>query len=218
MRGLSELRVKELDRLEAVAAGLQANGVDCEIVGDDLIVRGGLVAGGGMVETHLDHRIAMSFLVMGLAGRGKESHRRRRDDDRDELSGVSPAHGRLERASRELRHRDRRPRGVGKGTLARRLAAHYGLPHLDTGLLYARQACALLEEGLRLDDVEAAVAARAACRSPISTKSGCAPANGRGGVRRRRHAGGAPAALVEDMQRGFAARRRPCSTVATSAR
>ncbi len=69
MRGLSELRVKESDRLAAVAAGLAANGVDCEIQGDDLIVRGGAgkVAGGGRVETHLDHRIAMSFLVMGLA-------------------------------------------------------------------------------------------------------------------------------------------------------
>ncbi len=68
MRGLSELRVKESDRLEAIAAGLRANGVDCEIVGDDLIVRGGAgsVKGGGSVETHLDHRIAMSFLVMGL--------------------------------------------------------------------------------------------------------------------------------------------------------
>jgi len=69
MRGLAELRVKESDRLAAIAAGLRANGVDCAIEGDDLIVSGGdgKVAGGGLVETHLDHRIAMSFLVMGLA-------------------------------------------------------------------------------------------------------------------------------------------------------
>jgi 3-phosphoshikimate 1-carboxyvinyltransferase len=68
MRGLSELRVKESDRLAAVAAGLAANGVSYAIDGDDLIVHGtGTVAGGGTVETHLDHRIAMSFLVMGLA-------------------------------------------------------------------------------------------------------------------------------------------------------
>jgi 3-phosphoshikimate 1-carboxyvinyltransferase len=67
MRGLSELRVKESDRLAAIAAGLKANGVDCAIEGDDLHVRGGAVAGGGAVATHLDHRIAMSFLVMGLA-------------------------------------------------------------------------------------------------------------------------------------------------------
>ncbi len=68
MRGLAELRVKESDRLEAVAAGLAVNGVEHTIEGDDLIVRGNTtVAGGGTVETHLDHRIAMSFLVMGLA-------------------------------------------------------------------------------------------------------------------------------------------------------
>lgn len=68
MRGLSELRVKESDRLAAVAAGLDAAGVANRIEGDDLIVMGkGKVIGGGTVATHLDHRIAMSFLVMGLA-------------------------------------------------------------------------------------------------------------------------------------------------------
>ena len=67
MRGLSELRVKESDRLQAVADGLAANGVMHRIEGDDLIVAGGPVKGGGTVATHLDHRIAMSFLVMGLA-------------------------------------------------------------------------------------------------------------------------------------------------------
>jgi len=67
MRGLQELRVKESDRLEAVRAGLLAAGVDAEISGDDLIVRGGHVPGGGTAATHLDHRIAMSFLVLGLA-------------------------------------------------------------------------------------------------------------------------------------------------------
>jgi 3-phosphoshikimate 1-carboxyvinyltransferase len=68
MRGLSELRVKESDRLTAVADGLGANGVAYSIEGDDLIVEGrGRVTGGGLVATHMDHRIAMSFLVMGLA-------------------------------------------------------------------------------------------------------------------------------------------------------
>ena len=57
-----------IDRLAAVAAGLRANGVDVEIEGDDLIVHGkGRAPGGGTVSTQMDHRIAMAFLVMGLA-------------------------------------------------------------------------------------------------------------------------------------------------------
>ena len=69
MRGLKELRVKESDRLAAIAAGLAAAGVRHSVEGDDLIVEGGdgVVAGGGLVETQLDHRIAMSFLCLGLA-------------------------------------------------------------------------------------------------------------------------------------------------------
>ncbi|MFT0860906.1 3-phosphoshikimate 1-carboxyvinyltransferase [Ancylobacter sp. G4_0304] len=72
MRGLSELRVKESDRLAVVAAGLAATGVVHRIEGDDLIVEGhgavpGAIPGAGPVATHMDHRIAMSFLVMGLA-------------------------------------------------------------------------------------------------------------------------------------------------------
>jgi 3-phosphoshikimate 1-carboxyvinyltransferase len=70
MLGLEELRVKESDRLAAVAAGLAANGVPHTIEKDDLIVQGlgpDGVPGGGTVATHMDHRIAMSFLTMGLA-------------------------------------------------------------------------------------------------------------------------------------------------------
>lgn len=68
MRGLKELRVKESDRLAATADMLRVNGVAVEIDGDDLVVHGkGSVAGGGEVATHMDHRIAMSALMMGLA-------------------------------------------------------------------------------------------------------------------------------------------------------
>ncbi|OQM76545.1 3-phosphoshikimate 1-carboxyvinyltransferase [Manganibacter manganicus] len=70
MQGLEELRVKESDRLAAVARGLEANGVDCTEGEAALAVRGrpgGKGLGGGTVATHLDHRIAMSFLIMGLA-------------------------------------------------------------------------------------------------------------------------------------------------------
>ncbi|MBZ9724346.1 3-phosphoshikimate 1-carboxyvinyltransferase [Mesorhizobium sp. CO1-1-11] len=76
MQGLEELRVKESDRLSAVANGLKLNGVDCTEGEASLAVRGkpgGRGLGGHpngrdtTVQTHLDHRIAMSFLVMGLA-------------------------------------------------------------------------------------------------------------------------------------------------------
>lgn len=71
MRGLGELRVKESDRLAATLALLRANGVAAEIDGDDLIVHGEAAPpdGGGLVETAMDHRIAMSALVLGLASR-----------------------------------------------------------------------------------------------------------------------------------------------------
>jgi len=68
MRGLKELRVKESDRLAATAALLRGNGVKVDIAGDDLIVHGsGRPSGGGTVATHMDHRIAMAAMVLGLA-------------------------------------------------------------------------------------------------------------------------------------------------------
>lgn len=67
--GLAELRVKESDRLALVARGLAACGVETAVDGDDLTVRGtgGTVPGGAVIETAMDHRIAMSFLVLGGA-------------------------------------------------------------------------------------------------------------------------------------------------------
>jgi 3-phosphoshikimate 1-carboxyvinyltransferase len=68
MEGIGELRVKESDRIAAVAAGLAANGITAEEGSESLLVRGGGSGlGGGTVTTKLDHRIAMSFLVLGLA-------------------------------------------------------------------------------------------------------------------------------------------------------
>lgn len=68
MRGLGELRVKESDRIAAMVAGLRACGVAVTEEPEGMIVHGrGQVPGGGTVATHLDHRIAMAFLVLGLA-------------------------------------------------------------------------------------------------------------------------------------------------------
>jgi len=72
MRGVKELRVKESDRIDAMARGLEACGVRIEEDKDTLIVHGmgpGGVPGGAICATHIDHRIAMSFLVLGLASR-----------------------------------------------------------------------------------------------------------------------------------------------------
>ena len=68
MQGIGEMRVKESDRIASVVAGLRANGVAVEDTPDSMRVTGGRqVPGGGTVATHLDHRIAMSFIVLGLA-------------------------------------------------------------------------------------------------------------------------------------------------------
>eukprot|EP00903_Cladosiphon_okamuranus_P000882 g880.t1 len=131
MPGLDELRVKESDRLAAVARGLEANGIPCVETEDTLTVTGGAnQIGGGTVVTHLDHRIAMSFLVLGMA-----AHKPRG-------CMIIAIDG---------------PAASGKGTLSRRLADHFGLRHLDTGLTYRAVAAALLAKGLPLGDEPIAI-------------------------------------------------------------
>ncbi|MGX9351031.1 3-phosphoshikimate 1-carboxyvinyltransferase [Shimia sp. W99] len=76
MKGVKELRVKESDRIDAMAKGLRLNGVEVEEGEDWWIVKGlghGNVPGGGTCESHLDHRIAMSFMVMGMAAQNPVS-------------------------------------------------------------------------------------------------------------------------------------------------
>lgn len=67
-RGLAELRVKESDRFSSIIAMLRGNGVEVEEQGDDLIIQGtaGDIPGGGLVTTHMDHRLAMSASILGL--------------------------------------------------------------------------------------------------------------------------------------------------------
>ncbi|MFC6686501.1 3-phosphoshikimate 1-carboxyvinyltransferase [Jhaorihella thermophila] len=76
MRGVKELRVKESDRIDAMATGLRANGVEVEEGEDWWAVTGrgaGGVPGGAVCASHLDHRIAMSFLVLGMAAKAPVS-------------------------------------------------------------------------------------------------------------------------------------------------
>ena len=71
MTGIGELRVKESDRLAAIAEGLQAAGIRVEAGEDSLRIfgAGDNIKGGCAIETHADHRIAMSFLVLGMIAR-----------------------------------------------------------------------------------------------------------------------------------------------------
>ncbi|MGZ6023210.1 MAG: 3-phosphoshikimate 1-carboxyvinyltransferase, partial [Rhizomicrobium sp.] len=97
MRGLEELRVKESDRLAAIAAGLTANGLTTSETHASLSVEGrGLdgVPGGARVATHMDHRIAMSFLAMGLASRNAVSV--------DDISMIATSFPEVEKLMRDL--------------------------------------------------------------------------------------------------------------------
>jgi 3-phosphoshikimate 1-carboxyvinyltransferase len=65
LTGARELRVKESDRIAVMAAGLKTIGVECQETGDGIVIEGGLL-GGGTVDSHGDHRIAMAFAIAGL--------------------------------------------------------------------------------------------------------------------------------------------------------
>jgi len=70
LTGAKELRVKESDRIQVMADGLQILGVDAQPTEDGMVVQGGGAIGGGEVESHGDHRIAMSFSIAGLRAGG----------------------------------------------------------------------------------------------------------------------------------------------------
>jgi 3-phosphoshikimate 1-carboxyvinyltransferase len=168
MQGLAELRVKESNRFNAILDGLRANGVVCEEKGDTLSVKGNGTPprGSGKVVTHYDHRIAMSFLVMGMASTNPVTV----DDTRaiatsfpgfvplmQKLGAVFDTPSALPRRHGKLVIAVDGPAASGKGTLARRLADYFALPYLDTGSLYRATAMRLVYGGGEVSHVEAAV-------------------------------------------------------------
>jgi 3-phosphoshikimate 1-carboxyvinyltransferase len=70
LRGAEELRVKESDRIQVMADGLQQIGVDARPLPDGIVITGGAFSG-GRVTSHGDHRIAMAFAVAGLRAEGE---------------------------------------------------------------------------------------------------------------------------------------------------
>ncbi len=70
LRGARELRVKESDRIAAMAEGLDALGVSNQVLEDGIVIDGGGRIGGGDIRTHMDHRIAMAFSIAALRAEG----------------------------------------------------------------------------------------------------------------------------------------------------
>jgi len=175
MHGLSELRVKESDRLTAIMDALTACGVEAHAEGDSLHVTGckndaanPIPRGGSTVVTHYDHRIAMSFLVLGMASLQPVTV-----DDASAIQTSFPEFSSLFNAlgaditplgkvkkTRTARHplivAIDGPAASGKGTLARRLAEDFDLDYLDTGSLYRAVGMKVVYAGHDPNDVAAA--------------------------------------------------------------
>jgi 3-phosphoshikimate 1-carboxyvinyltransferase len=170
-RGIEELRVKESNRLAAIIEGLHACGIEAIEDGNDLIISGlgKAPAGGARITSYYDHRIAMSFLVLGM-----HSQQPIMVDDCRAISTSFPGFMRLMNGlgasiieentitplpNRRLVIAVDGPAASGKGTLARRLASRFGLGYLDTGSLYRAVGMRVLYADKQPNDVAAAIAA-----------------------------------------------------------
>lgn len=173
MEGLAELRVKESDRLKAIIDALEACGVEARADGDTLIVKGceETPRGGGTVMTHYDHRIAMAFLVMGMATAQPVTV-----DDGSAIQTSFPGFSNLFNSLGAdiqpvgMTHAPVRahppiviaidgPAASGKGTLARRMAEYFNLSYLDTGSLYRAVGMKVVYAGHDPEDRAAALEA-----------------------------------------------------------
>ena len=175
MHGLSELRVKESDRLSAIVEALTRCGVMARTEGDTLYVTGykasgdTLPRGGGTIATHYDHRIAMAFLVMGMACQQPVTV-----DDARAIKTSFPDFTKLFAmlganietvGNRNVQAKYQLPIVIaidgpaasGKGTLARRLAEYLHLEYLDTGSLYRAVGMKIVYAGQDPHDVKAAL-------------------------------------------------------------
>ncbi len=172
MHGLGELRVKESDRLKAIIDGLTACGVQAFAEGDSLHVigNGKPPKGGANIITNFDHRVAMSFLIMGMASEQPVTI----DDSSaiqtsfpDFVALMNNAGARITSPDKQSTSNIGRPITIavdgpaasGKGTLARRLAEHYGFDYLDTGSLYRAVGMKLVYGGKDPNDKAAAIEA-----------------------------------------------------------
>ncbi|MEQ1789151.1 MAG: 3-phosphoshikimate 1-carboxyvinyltransferase [Rickettsiales bacterium] len=172
MHGVSELRVKESDRLSAIIAALTACGVSARAKNDSLYVKGlnAPPKGGVTITTNFDHRIAMAFLVMGMASKNPITV-----DDATAISTSFPNFSDLCNSlgakitpspSAPSSHSHAPliiaidgPAASGKGTLARRLAEHLNLEYLDTGSLYRAVGMKIIYAGKDPSDLSAALEA-----------------------------------------------------------
>ena len=153
--GAAELRVKESDRLAAMAAGLATLGIECELLADGLRVRGGPMRG-GRVDSHGDHRIAMAFAIASLCA--SEADRDCRcGQRRDLVSGFSAARARRGPGARGLRRaapggHHRWAERLGQRHRESAAGAARGWHLLDSGALYRLVAFAGALAGLEPDD------------------------------------------------------------------
>lgn len=176
MQGLDELRVKESNRFDAIVNGQRACGVDVQVDGDKIVIQGAPTAmGDATITTNLDHRIAMSFLIMGL-----------RTDTPvtvDDVSAINTSFpnfiGLMQQCGAQIQAKEDKnpfaqlrrksdhnivvaidgPAASGKGTLARKLADYYDVQHLDTGGLYRASALKLLSQNGDPNNIDDAIKA-----------------------------------------------------------
>ena len=161
LTGARELRVKESDRIQVMADGLQALGVDAQPTEDGMLIQGQGGLDGGKVDSHGDHRIAMAFAVAGMRARG--------DITITDCANVATSFPQFEQLAQKAGmdiHLNREavvvpvitvdgPSGVGKGTIASQLAQELGWHLLDSGALYRVLALAAEQHGIAFDNESA---------------------------------------------------------------